>query len=197
MKNTRPAIIVFCGLLGTGKTTISKRISEKLEIERFSTDEVRRLLGKKVFDIKDTEEVNYYIYERVKKCLDSGKNVILDSAYKTKKARERIYEIGKVKKSPIILIECFCKMETAIKRISSRENKDDLHKPTNKIEDYHEYVSLWESINSDFIEGANEEVSYFKLDTDTMEFKTMKISVPYEKVVVKIRDSIIKVIDSY
>lgn len=159
-------IIIFCGLMGSGKTFLSEKLIEDLkDYERFNTDEVRRILGFKTFDRKDTPKVNEYMYTRAKKLLKVGKGVLFDSAYKTQEARDRIYQIGRNFNVPVLVVECFCSPEIAMQRIASRESKGDLHKPTNNPEIYKDYQKLWEIPEKDLEDENNSHVSLCKLDT--------------------------------
>lgn len=173
--NKKP-IILFCGLMGSGKTTLSKYYLEKLfDYTRFNTDEIRRILGFTHFDLKDTPKVNDYMYSRARNLLKEGRGVMFDSAYKLKEAREKIYSIGKELGAPILVIECFCSPEIAVKRISSREGNDGLHKPTNNPEVYYEYSKIWESPEIDLNNEGNEHVSFIRIDTETKNMEEINI----------------------
>lgn len=170
-------IIIFCGLMGSGKTTLSKFFLEKMpNYERFNTDEVRRILGKTSFDRKDTPIVNEYMYSRARNLIESGNGIMFDSAYKLKEAREKIYEIGREFNIPILIIVCFCSQETVIKRISSREKKDDLHNPTNDPNVYLEYAKIWEPPFLDLEEPKNDHLSLIRINTELNKLEIIKIS---------------------
>jgi predicted kinase len=175
MENKKP-LIIFCGLMGSGKTTLSnyysKRIPEYIKIDR---DEVRRILGIKVFDRKDTDKVNEHTYSKTREIIRDGKGVMLDSAYYSKEARERVYKIGNEFNIPILIVECICKPETSISRISSRPPKDGLHKPTNDPEVYHEYAKKWESPLIDLDCPENNHVSLIRINTDENRIERIKI----------------------
>jgi len=170
-------IIMFCGLMGSGKTTLSEFYITKLEdYTRFNTDDVRRILGKTKFDRKDTPEVNEYMYSRALKLIDSKKGVMFDSAYKLAEARKRIYEIGAKTNLPVLIVECVCKPETAMNRIASRPSNDGAHKPTNNPEVYNEYSKMWEDPEKDLDNQSNNHLSLIKIDTDSKRLKVIKIS---------------------
>ncbi len=175
MNKIKP-LVLFCGLMGTGKTTLSDYYVKKIpEYVKFDRDEVRRILGIKVFDRKDTDIVNEYTYSKAKEMIKNGKGVMLDSAYKSKQAREKVYQIAKEFDIPVLVIECVCKPETAIKRISSRPSKDEFHKPTNDPDVYHEYSRMWESPLFDLEDLKNMHVSLIKIDTDENKMEKIKI----------------------
>ncbi len=181
---SKKPILIFCGLIGCGKTTFAKYYLDKLdEYHRFNTDDVRKLLGKEKYSGADTPIVNEYMYSRARELLKDGKGVLFDSPYKLKKAREKIYEIGKELNFPILLVECFCSPETSIKRITSRKKTGELHENTNNPAVYHEYVKIWESPSEDL---KDYDLSLIKLDSDSNIMDVVKISEKNEEDILEI-----------
>ncbi len=175
LQNKKP-IIMVCGLLGTGKTAVSKFLLNSLkDYVRFNTDEVRRILGCKEFDRKDTPRVNEYMYSRARRLISEGRGVVFDSTYKLTEARQRVYDLAKECGVDMVVIQTVCSHETAIKRISNRPSKDGLHKPTNKIEDYEQYVKLWQDIFHELEDPSNSHVSYLKLNTENYKIEEVLI----------------------
>ncbi|MCK9596963.1 AAA family ATPase [Candidatus Pacearchaeota archaeon] len=169
-------LIVFCGLMGSGKTTLSDYYSKKIpKYSKIDRDEVRRILGIKVFDRKDSDRVNEYAYSKAREIIKNGKGVMLDSAYYSKQNREKVYKIAKEFDIPVLVIECVCKPETAIRRISSRPEKDELHKPTNNPKVYHEYSKMWESPLIDLGSSENNHVSFIRINTEENKIEKIKI----------------------
>ncbi|MEK6899470.1 MAG: ATP-binding protein [Nanoarchaeota archaeon] len=173
----KPLFIVFTGLMGTGKTTFAQELAQKFSnYFRVSTDDTRRILGKNRFDPQDTPQVNEHVFLTMRLILDQDKGVIVDSANKTKMARDKLYSIARECSVPIVVIECVCSSKTAIKRITSRPSRDGLHKPTNNAEDYQKYLKLWENIDIDIIDEKNKDISFFRLNTDTNMLQLLKKS---------------------
>ncbi len=176
MIDQKKPIIMFCGLLGTGKTTISKFLLSKLkDYERFNTDEVRRILGFKKFSRRDTPIVNKYMYSRTKKLMQKGEGVIFDSAYKLRIARQRVYNLARRCGVEMLVIETICSHKTAKNRILNRRAKNKLHTPTNKIKDYERYVKLWQNIPPELKQKNNKHVSYIRLDTKSCKVKEVLV----------------------
>lgn len=69
--------IYFCpvGLVGAGKTTITKPISEKLNLVRVSSDELRKLLKENGFDYSPVKEIGLRVLENFVK---NGYSIALD-----------------------------------------------------------------------------------------------------------------------
>lgn len=169
-----PLVVIVCGLLGTGKTTLSKRILQHTsKFIRFNTDETRKLLGKTTFDRKDTPEVNAYMYTKARDLLNQKKSVLFDSTYKLQEAREKIYNLAKEFSVPVILIECISSDDTTIRRLTARPGRDGkIYDSTNKEEDYYEYVRLWEDTSNDIEKYPF--VSLIKVNTEDYSLKVVK-----------------------
>ncbi|MAH49321.1 hypothetical protein CMI37_26075 [Candidatus Pacearchaeota archaeon] len=191
-------IIVFCGLMGSGKTTLSKYFLDKFDdYQRFNTDDVRRILGKTVFDRKDTPMVNQYMYSRARELISAGKGVVFDSAYKLQDARQKIYKIAREMNTAVLVIECTCSSETAIKRITSRPIKDKLHQPTRDVKVYYEYAKIWESPSLDLKDAENAHVSLAKINTDENKLEIIKISDKDDDVIKAVMDLIKKELNNF
>ena len=82
-------LIVMCGLQGSGKSTIARRLREEIgNCEIVSSDGIRnefdnKILNETVFDI---------YYKRARNLLSIGKSVILDATNITIKSRRQIFE---------------------------------------------------------------------------------------------------------
>jgi predicted kinase len=191
-KSKKP-IIMVCGLLGTGKTTISKFLLTNLkDYTRFNTDEVRRILGFKKFSRKDTPIVNKYMYSRTRELIKKGKGVIFDSAYKLRSARQRVYNLAKSCYVNMLVIQTICSHETAKRRVLTRPKKDKLHRPTNKVKDYERYVRLWQDILPELKDSRNKHVSYIKFDTEKYKVKEILVHSDIRETVKKIKNILSK-----
>jgi len=180
-------VLMFCGLMGTGKTTFSKYFAETFsDYIRINSDDVRRLLGKKFFDIKDVPEINAYVYSTAEKALAEGKGVIFDSALKLKSARENPYKVARNANVPALVIECKCSPETSINRMSQRKKEDDLHTPTNDPKVYHDYAKMWEDPLNELDDEDKKHVSLITIDSDKNELKIVKVNDYEQEKVVQI-----------
>ena len=92
--NIKPKLIITCGLMGSGKSTVAKEIGKKKNITILTSDVIRKEIAgisssehryedfdqgiySKEFSTKTYLELNV----RAKKILLEGKSVILDACY--------------------------------------------------------------------------------------------------------------------
>ena len=76
----KPLFVLVMGLSGSGKTTLANKLSEEYSMEVISFEEIRKELERsEIFDIGYNEIVDF-AGQRIRKKLEKGENVILDSA---------------------------------------------------------------------------------------------------------------------
>lgn len=114
-------LFVFCGLPGSGKTTLSKQIAEQYHAERISFDERKC--------IRYSEMI-----PPILEALTDGKNVVADSVFETVKNRKEILEAAKDIPCGKILIYMNTPLEECLRRNASRENR----LPDFVVESFHE-----------------------------------------------------------
>jgi predicted kinase len=75
-RKTHPQFF-FCpvGLVGTGKTTVTKPISEKFDLIRLSTDELRKLLKENGYDYSSVKTIGLKILQEY---IDAGYSISFD-----------------------------------------------------------------------------------------------------------------------
>ena len=85
----RPLLILFCGLPGSGKTTIARQRERETGALRFSTDEWMADLGVDLFDpIRDSVQAR--LDQRWKEMLERGQSVILEDGTWKRAERDRL-----------------------------------------------------------------------------------------------------------
>jgi predicted kinase len=73
----RPLLIAFCGLPGSGKTTVARELERETGAIRFSTDEWMADLGVDFFD-EMRENLQKRLNRLWKELLEHGQSVILE-----------------------------------------------------------------------------------------------------------------------
>jgi predicted kinase len=89
----RPLLILFCGLPGSGKTTIARQRERETGALRFSTDEWMADLGVDLFDpIRDSVQAR--LDQRWKEMLERGQSVILEDGTWKRAERDRLRQVA-------------------------------------------------------------------------------------------------------
>ena len=95
---TRPRLVITCGLMGTGKTTIARVLAEALGWEWRSSDRVRKELadlsphehrwedfGQGIYSSDFSERTYQALIDQSRSLLRAGRSVILDASFKKKR----------------------------------------------------------------------------------------------------------------
>lgn len=82
-----PQIFVLCGIPGSGKTTIARRMSTDMVVDLYCADEFHT-----VHKAKPHDEISTLFHENIKKSLLQGKDVVCDGTYVTKFVRSCLLE---------------------------------------------------------------------------------------------------------
>jgi len=121
------SLIIIRGSLGVGKSTISKKIAEKISAEYFSVDE---LLSKEKLDFINKNlgyisennflKINDLIIPKIKLILEKGTNVIIDGNFYHKVVLEDL--INRLIEFEPKVFTLKASKETCIKRDEKRKN---------------------------------------------------------------------------
>lgn len=85
----RPTLTLFCGLPGSGKTTVAKRIEAESAAVRICTDDWQELLGVPHSDEGFHDRLQIALYAHALRLLSAGVDVILEDGLWTKPEREQ------------------------------------------------------------------------------------------------------------
>ena len=139
LRKTKPTLFITCGLTGTGKTTVAKKISIDYNAYFISTDSVRKELEgidkfEKHHDAYNTglysPEKMLFTYKKILEKADSlsgkGKNVILDGTFKSKNIREMAKDIAKKNNANFLILFCSCPEMIVKKYLEKRVKKKSI-----------------------------------------------------------------------
>lgn len=121
-KMNSKVIIGFCGVPGSGKTTIAKKIVEKYRLPRIATDDLKIFFVDNglSYEIKDL----FLLQEKlVEFYLKNGLSVIVDSNSDKEIFRSKFYDLGEKYKAKVEFVYCKTSPKTAWKRIKLRKGK--------------------------------------------------------------------------
>src|SRR5215472_17630877 len=92
--NQRPVLIAFCGLPGSGKTTIAKEVEKTRGAVRINIDEWVAALGVDFFDDEFRHKLEARLYEHGFTLLKLGQSIILEDGVWTRDERARLREVA-------------------------------------------------------------------------------------------------------
>lgn len=114
-------LVIVCGLPGTGKSFLSKKLAERIQAEHLNTDKIRKeLFPKPSYSGEEKQKVYEEMLSRAGKFLAGKKNVILDGTFFKKALRKRVYELAEENQSAYYIIECIAPSAKVEKRIAER-----------------------------------------------------------------------------
>lgn len=106
--------IIFCGIPGSGKSTIVKRLVKKLK----KLDSYKLFISDKV-----TKSVYKKISQFLKENLGKVDFIIIDATFYKKKWRDMVYKITKERKEKVLTIYLHCSLKTSLLRNKKRKPK--------------------------------------------------------------------------
>jgi len=131
-------LIVCCGLPGSGKSYLAKKIARKVNARIISSDSVRKENCKKpCYDEKSRFLVYEKMFEEAEKLLDKG-SVVLDATFYKKFLREKARKVAEKKKVLFFVIEKTASDLIVKKRMDQRKKK----KTEKSDADYRVYKKL-------------------------------------------------------
>lgn len=122
-----PSINLICGFMGFGKTTYAKKLAAEISAIRFTHDEIMLQRYGRTPDNFATQckEVDNYIKQQTVKKIKSGKSVILDYGFWSKKDREEYYDWAKKITPDVILHILDCELSVAKERVLQRTKNNE------------------------------------------------------------------------
>ncbi|HEX8995787.1 MAG TPA: ATP-binding protein [Ktedonobacterales bacterium] len=92
--NQRPVLIAFCGLPGSGKTTIAKEVEKTRGAVRINTDEWVAALGVDFFDDEFRAKLQVRLYEHGITLLKRGQSIIVEDGLWRRDERDSYREVA-------------------------------------------------------------------------------------------------------
>lgn len=125
-----PSLIVVCGLMGAGKTTLAAALAKRLGSDVLSTDSLRQeLLGASPapaafnegnYAPKFRRRVYSEMFRRASRHLQQGASVVLDGAFLTTTQRRAAMALAEASGAVALLVHCACPAAVAMERIERR-----------------------------------------------------------------------------
>lgn len=158
LKLNRPVLLVLCGLMGTGKSTIARSLSESLGWELLRSDALRKELAQispsehryekfhqGIYSLDFSLKVYRAIFRRASDFLHSGRSVILDGSFKKERDRQEALAVAWKGNADFLLIECQC-AEGEIQRRMTLRAKEDSDPSDGRWEIFEEQKKEYEKV---------------------------------------------------
>lgn len=137
-KLNRPALLVTCGLMGTGKSTIARALSEALGWERLSSDILRKELAhlsplehryekfhQGLYSPDFSQKTYKGLLDRAHNILEAGNSLIIDASFKKKTDRQEARALAHRAQADFLLIECQSDEREIERRLTFRAGDKD------------------------------------------------------------------------
>jgi aminoglycoside phosphotransferase family enzyme/predicted kinase len=130
----RRGLVIVCGMVGTGKSSVAEFVAERLAGVVIGSDRTRKHLAGIAADLHVGSGVDRGIYgedwtrrvyeglfERAEAVLASGRVAILDATFSRREWRQRAREFAAVRRLPVLLIETRCDEDVVLERLTLRQ----------------------------------------------------------------------------
>ncbi len=128
-----PALIVVCGLSGTGKSTIARMLQHRKGFKIINSDRVRKHLaaipahghvrtdyGTDIYSNRFTRMTYDAMLGEAESLLSDGRGVILDATFKASADRQLALAMAARRGVPVLFVECIVSEHEAIRRLERR-----------------------------------------------------------------------------
>lgn len=133
-----PTMVVACGLMGSGKSSLAKDLAELVDVEVLSSDRIRKELagfdpmdkhhvpfGDGIYSSRHTENTYAALHERAQEILMVGKSVFLDASYMDPEMRKRAAQVARKQGARFLLVYMKGDDETLRSRLGVRAKRID------------------------------------------------------------------------
>ena len=134
----QPALIVVCGGIGTGKSSVARLLSECTGFTTFNSDVVRKRLaglrhttrsstdyGAGIYTQDRTQRTYAALAQRAQEELQKGHGVILDATCRQPDHRQLFFALGQHFNVPTLFLECQARPTIVEQRLRERVQRDD------------------------------------------------------------------------
>jgi len=134
-RGTSPALIVVCGLSGSGKSTVARILHHRKGFKVINSDRVRKRLaavpvhehvftdyGANIYSDKFTKFTYDTMLAEAERLLRDGCGAILDATFKASADRQLALALAARKRVPVLFVECVVSEDEAIHRLERRES---------------------------------------------------------------------------
>jgi predicted kinase len=115
-------MILLCGLPGSGKTTMAKRLASEVPAVRLSPDEWLADLGVDLFDEPFRARLERRFRTLARDLLGLGQNVVLESGFWTRAERDEMRAVGRAVGAMVELRYLAVPFDELVRRLDARDS---------------------------------------------------------------------------
>ncbi|MFP3879791.1 MAG: AAA family ATPase [Dehalococcoidia bacterium] len=132
----KPVLVITCGLVGTGKSTLARALARKMGLVVIVSDVTRKQLagipltehrfedfGAGIYSPEFTRKTYDEMFDRAKDILRSGDSVILDASFGKAERRLKAKDLAERSGADFLVIECTLNEEIVEKRLAHRQEQ--------------------------------------------------------------------------
>lgn len=117
----RPALVMLCGLPGTGKSYFAAALARRSAVVVLSSDRIRKILvGEPRYSRGEHRRVFAAAHLLLAELLGAGYAVVFDATNRTERARQPLYAIAERAKARLVILEFDVPEEVARQRLAGR-----------------------------------------------------------------------------
>jgi predicted kinase len=133
-RRLKPSLFITCGLMGSGKSTLTAQLAFELGIASCSSDETRKQIvglppgtpardgfGEGIYDRQTSEATYAELLRRAEDQLQQGSSVIIDASFMQKARRIPFSLLAKRLAVPLIILHVSCTEAEHRRRLQERE----------------------------------------------------------------------------
>ncbi|MGH7914848.1 MAG: AAA family ATPase, partial [Candidatus Binataceae bacterium] len=137
-RESRPAMVVVCGVSGSGKSTVARRLADRLGFDWLRSDEIRKRLagvapaerlsdgyGAGVYSRAFTQKAYAALLGEAAARLRDGAGVIVDATFADPAYRAEARALAARAKRPLLFVECAASHEEIVRRLTQRARRTD------------------------------------------------------------------------
>lgn len=152
---SKPMVLIFMGGVGTGKTTLAKHFEEKLNIDRYSSDRIRKSMAglslkkrtppeqrTELYSKSMSEQTYKRLLAKMEERIGEGNNVILDATFSDRISRKALVQKFRDMEINYLFIEATATEEVIKGRLKNRDQQDDVVSDA-RLEDFENLTSRY------------------------------------------------------
>lgn len=116
------AVVLTCGVVGTGKSSVARALGDALDAPVIATDRVRKsgARHRPVYASRARNAVYDALLARAACVVDAGRCVVLDATFDTASRRAKVLRFARARAAPVFLVETRCAPAITRARLAAR-----------------------------------------------------------------------------